>query len=146
MADSTYVAYVGTYTHETSVGIYVYDVNPDQYDDSRTEADDIHAAADRQAHGRGDPKAGGRRQAADAVLLLEDDAAAQESDTRNDTRRDPCGIEACRTGKAVLGNDHEQGGADGHQHMRADAGTLGTVLPFETDGGADQGCSGQTDD
>ena len=24
-----YVAYVGTYTHETSVGIYVYDVNPD---------------------------------------------------------------------------------------------------------------------
>ena len=29
MADSKYVAYVGTYTHETSVGIYVYDVNPD---------------------------------------------------------------------------------------------------------------------
>ena len=28
MAKSKYVAYVGTYTHETSVGIYVYDVNP----------------------------------------------------------------------------------------------------------------------
>ncbi len=29
MAKKKYVAYVGTYTHETSVGIYVYDVNPD---------------------------------------------------------------------------------------------------------------------
>ncbi|SES67633.1 MULTISPECIES: lactonase family protein [unclassified Pseudobutyrivibrio] len=29
MAESKYVAYVGTYTHETSVGIYVYDVDPD---------------------------------------------------------------------------------------------------------------------
>ncbi len=29
MAKSKYVAYVGTYTHQTSVGIYVYDVNPD---------------------------------------------------------------------------------------------------------------------
>lgn len=27
--NNKYVAYVGTYTHETSVGIYVYDVNPD---------------------------------------------------------------------------------------------------------------------
>ena len=30
MAESKYVAYVGTYTHETSVGIYVYDVDPDK--------------------------------------------------------------------------------------------------------------------
>ncbi|MCR4694564.1 MAG: lactonase family protein [Pseudobutyrivibrio sp.] len=29
MAKKKYVAYVGTYTHEKSVGIYVYDVNPD---------------------------------------------------------------------------------------------------------------------
>ncbi len=29
MAKKKYVAYVGTYTHETSVGIYVYDVDPD---------------------------------------------------------------------------------------------------------------------
>lgn len=29
MAKNKYVAYVGTYTHETSVGIYVYDVDPD---------------------------------------------------------------------------------------------------------------------
>ena len=29
MADSKYVAYVGTYTHETSVGIYVYNVDPE---------------------------------------------------------------------------------------------------------------------
>lgn len=29
MAKSKYVAYVGTYTHETSVGVYVYDVNVD---------------------------------------------------------------------------------------------------------------------
>ncbi len=28
MGKNKYVAYVGTYTHETSVGIYVYDVNP----------------------------------------------------------------------------------------------------------------------
>ncbi|MCR5196042.1 MAG: beta-propeller fold lactonase family protein [Pseudobutyrivibrio sp.] len=29
MAENKYVAYVGTYTHETSVGIYVYNVDPD---------------------------------------------------------------------------------------------------------------------
>ena len=26
---SKYVAYVGTYTHENSIGIHVYDVNPE---------------------------------------------------------------------------------------------------------------------
>ena len=55
---------------------------------------------------------------------------------------DPGGIELVGTAKAVLRNDHKQGGAQGHQYVGPDAGAFGADFAFVTYGRAKQ-CGSQ---
>ena len=67
------------------------------------------------------------------MLVFHDDAAAQETEAAHHAGRNPGRVEPVRPGEAILGNDHEQAGAQGHQDMGPNPGALPPEFPFVTD-------------
>ena len=79
-------------------------------------------------------------------MLLEDNAATQKTNAGHHAGRNAGRIEARRTHKTMLGDNHEQGSANGHQDVRPHAGPLGPVFPFQSDNCTDSGSDQQPDD
>ena len=89
------------------------------------------------------PQAGGGRDAANHVLLEDDDAGADETDAGHDLRRHAGGVETAV--ERVLRNQHEQGAAQRHDEMRAETGFLRAELALEADHPAHQSAQKQAE-
>ena len=77
------------------------------------------------------------------ILLKDNHAGADETDTGNHLRRHARGIEPAR--KRKLRDNHEQRGAERHDKVRADTGLLGAELALEADETAHQACQQQAE-
>ena len=104
----------------------------------RRGGDPEHAGAGRQADGRDHPDTGRRGQATDGILMENNEPRAQEAHAGDDLGRHAGRIETLRVAEAELGNHHEQGAAQSHQEVRADARLLGAQVTLQTDQGAQQ--------
>jgi len=103
----------------------------------------VHASASRHAYGSSHPQSCCRRQPAHGVLLKDDAAGTDEADARHHlccyarhvvTRS----LVDDHVAEAVSRQYHKQAATQSHEEVRAEAGLLGTVLTFQSDGSAQQ--------
>src|SRR6266545_3808676 len=117
---------------------------PDQgakHENGRADREQVAPGPDRDAEGGGGPDAGRGGEPADGGTVAQDGPAAQEADAGDDLRRDPGRVP--RPVEAVRRDEREQAGADGEQHVGAQAGWLVGELPLDADGPAQHGRQGQ---
>src|ERR1700722_18108688 len=99
---------------------------------------DREASASGHAHGGGKPHRGRRCKPSNDVLPNEDDAAADEPDTRDDLGGNAGRIEddAARlkyVGKTVFGDEHDQRGRKSDERIGAQTGALLAYLALKPD-------------
>ena len=104
----------------------------------RRGGDPEHPGAGGQSDGGHHPDARRRGEAADGVLVEDDQAGAQEAHARDHLRSHAGGVEALRVRESELGDHHEQGTAQAHQEVCADARLLRAKVTLQPDQGAQQ--------
>lgn len=102
----------------------------------------VHAGAGGDAEGGDEPDGGGGGEALDAVAVAHDGACAEEADTGDDVGADAAGVVSEHgevggseglVGVVVDRDDHEEGGGERDDDVRAQAGGSFALLAFDAD-------------
>ena len=120
------------------------ELQANQRDDGRGDADGVHARGNRHANAGRNPDAGGRGETMYRPSVHDDGAGPEKADAADDLRRDPARVEfhrPLRVGEGkitetVLGNHHDERASERDEEMGAQSRLLGAVGAVDTDDAA----------